>query len=158
MMATLVATRCLYEDWRSCIPGKVTVMSISEREQQALAFIERDLADTGPELAAKLVIFARLAAGEEMPPRETVRLPARASAARPPASPPLRLGSDRPRRPRGLRRRTALWLLMLVLTIVFLTLAVTFSRGGGKGICTASTTAACQHTFTPGQSGAGDGS
>jgi len=63
-------------------------MSISEREQQALDLIEEDLAGSGAELAAKLAVFARLTAGEAMPPRESVRCsacppragPARASA------------------------------------------------------------------------------
>lgn len=48
-------------------------MSISEREQQALDFIEEDLAGSGAELAAKLAVFTRLTAGETMPPRESVR-------------------------------------------------------------------------------------
>lgn len=130
-------------------------MSISEREQQALASIEGDLANSGPELAAKLSIFARLAAGEEMPRRETVWRPVPAPITRPPASPP-RVRAD-PERPRMLRRRTTCWLLMIVLAIALLTLAFTFSHGAGKGICTPPAAVACQHAYTPGQSGAGNG-
>lgn len=130
-------------------------MSISEREQRALASIEGDLANSGPELAAKLSIFARLAAGEEMPRRETVWRPVPTPIMRPPASPPW-VRAD-PERPRVLRRRMTCWLLMIVLAVALLTLAFTFSHGAGKGVCTPSATVACQHAFTPGQSDMSNG-
>ena len=130
-------------------------MSISEREQHVLDSIEEGLAGSGPELAAKLAVFARLSAGEPMPPRERVWRPTRA-----PAPFPVRAGAApeiaRPRR--RFSRRTAWRLLLFAVTLAFLALAVACSHGAGKGICTVSRTAACQRAQppapSPGQSGA----
>lgn len=47
-------------------------MSLSAREQQALAGIEDSLAGSDPGLAARLAIFARLTAGEDMPAQEEI--------------------------------------------------------------------------------------
>ena len=59
----------------SATPGReeVTEMNISEREQQALVSIEEDLAGSVPELAAKLAVFTRLAAGGACAPSRTAR-------------------------------------------------------------------------------------
>ena len=51
----------------------VTVMSLSPKEQQALASIEDGLAGSDPKLASLLATFARLASGEEMPVREKIQ-------------------------------------------------------------------------------------
>ena len=135
-------------------------MSISEREQQALAAIEGDLVGSGPDLAAKLAIFTRLAAEEEMPPRERAWRTVRASAV-PSASPAqVRATPASPRVSYKPSKRTAWGLLLVVLTIAFAALAVTLSYTG-KGICRVPSTAACQqaHASAPasGRSGVGVG-
>src|SRR6516165_403850 len=61
--------------------------SLTERESQALDAIAHGLAGSDPRLASMLNIFSRLAAGEEMPAREKIRirrgwLPARPRRAR----------------------------------------------------------------------------
>lgn len=131
-------------------------MSISKREEQALASIEGDLVDSGPELAAKLAMFTRLTAGAEMPPRETVWRAVRAPTV--PSAPAAQVSSD-PERPRTLHmlsRRVACRLLLLALAITFVALALTFSGGTGKGVCIVSSTACQQaHAPAPGQSGVG---
>ena len=48
-------------------------MSLSTWEQQALDSIKDGLAGSDPELTALLTTFTQLAAGEEMPPRVTLR-------------------------------------------------------------------------------------
>ena len=50
------------------------MMSLNERETQALGSIEDGLAGSDPRLASMLNIFSRLAAGEEMPVREKIRV------------------------------------------------------------------------------------
>jgi MFS family permease len=52
---------------------EVTVMSLSPKEQQALASMEEGLAGSDPKLASLLATFARLASDEEMPVREKIR-------------------------------------------------------------------------------------
>src|SRR5215471_763884 len=52
---------------------EVTVMSLSPKEQQALASIEDGLVGADPKLASLQATFARLASGEEMPVREKIR-------------------------------------------------------------------------------------
>jgi hypothetical protein len=58
------------------------MMSLSAWEWQALDLIEDGLTGSDPELAALLVIFNRLASGEEMPAREKVRMGPRSPARR----------------------------------------------------------------------------
>jgi hypothetical protein len=129
-------------------------MSISEREQRALVSIEEDLAGSVPELAAKLAVFTRLAAGEAMPPRERVWRPARVSPASPATASASR-GSARawPR----LRRRTVWRLVALVVTLAFLALAFVGSHGASHGICAVTGTTACRQAPAPppGRPGAG---
>jgi hypothetical protein len=50
------------------------MMSLTERESQALDSIAESLAGFDPRLASMLNIFSRLAAGEEMPAREKIRI------------------------------------------------------------------------------------
>jgi hypothetical protein len=49
------------------------MMTISERDRQALGSIENGLAGSDPMLASMLNIFSRLAAGEEMPARQKIQ-------------------------------------------------------------------------------------
>lgn len=146
-------------------------MSISEQEQEALNSIESDLADSGPELASKLAMFVRLTAGEEMPKRERIR-----RSACPPSASPTGAGtstgagpsadagasagparaSARPTR-RWLSRPPAWRLLWLVATFALLVILLTVDRGAGKGICTASRTAACRQVPAPAHSSAAAG-
>ena len=59
-------------------------MSFTELERQALGSIADGLAGSDPRLASMLTIFSRLAAGEEMPAREKIRVRrGRSSAQRP---------------------------------------------------------------------------
>ncbi len=133
-------------------------MSISEREKQALGSIEKDLAGSVPELAAKLAVFTRLTAGEAMPPRERVWHPART-----PPAPPATVGANQeanqePARIwRWLRRRTVWRLVALALTIGLLALVFAASHGASKGICAVTGAAACRQApaLPPGRPGAG---
>jgi hypothetical protein len=50
------------------------MMSLNEPEKQALGSIADGLAGSDPRLASMLNIFGRLAAGEEMPVREKIRV------------------------------------------------------------------------------------
>src|SRR5215469_11523826 len=50
------------------------MMTISERDRQALGSIENRLAGSDPMLASMLNIFSRLAVGEEMPARKKTRV------------------------------------------------------------------------------------
>lgn len=141
-------------------------MSISEREQQALDSIEYDLASSGPELASKLDMFAWLSAGEEMPKREKIwrsvyPFPAGAPAAG--ASTGTGASADTGaskhgertgayRIKRRLSRQTAWQLLWLVAAVTLFAFLLTVDRGTGKGVCTASRTAACRQTPAPAHS------
>src|SRR5579863_8192851 len=127
-------------------------MSISEREQEALHSIESDLTSSGPELASKLAMFVWLTAGEEMPNRERIRRSVYPSFARPVrvgASADAGASADKERASarrimRRLSRRTAWRLVWLVAAIALVVFLLTVDRGAGKGICTASLTAACR--------------
>jgi hypothetical protein len=50
------------------------MMSLNEPQMQALGWIEDGLAGSDPRLASMLNIFSQLAAGEEMPVREKIRV------------------------------------------------------------------------------------
>ena len=121
-------------------------MSIREREQKALGSIEEDLAGSVPELAAKLAVFTRLAAGEAMPPRERVWRPARTSPARP-ATASASGGSARAWL--RLRKRTVWRLVALVVTLALLALAFVSSHGAGHDICAVTGTTACRQAPAP---------
>jgi hypothetical protein len=63
---------------------EVMMMSRTELESQALGSIEHGLTGSDPRLASMLNIFSRLAAGEEMPVREKIRVRRGRPAARGP--------------------------------------------------------------------------
>lgn len=131
-------------------------MSISEKERQVLESIEEVLAGSGPELAVKLAMFTRLAEGEAMPSRETVRhsahLPRARSAAATASPQAVRAWQKR------LSGRTLWRLAFVVLAIALFALIVAVSRGAGKSGCTVQrATAACRQgpAAVPKPSGAG---
>ena len=120
--------------------------SLTERESQALDAIGHGLAGSDPRLASMLNIFSRLAAGEEMPVREKIRV----RRGRPAAH---RLRRAR-RHPRGIalpqaRRlyprlglQQAMLLLWVVITAGALAVALVLSTSGHKG-CIQSMGTAC---------------
>ena len=78
------------------------MMSFTEPEMQTLGWIEDGLAGSDPRLAAMLTIFSRLAAGEEMPAREEIR---------------VRRGRPAAHRPRRARRHPRLGLQQATLLL-----------------------------------------
>src|SRR5579863_9886634 len=99
------------------------MMNLNEPQMQALGWIEDGLAGSDPRLASMLNIFSRLAAGEEMPVREKIRVRRRRPAAHRPRraqrhprcgiAPRKRAGHTRawdalPERPELARRREAI--------------------------------------------------
>jgi hypothetical protein len=112
-------------------------MSLSTWEQQALDSIKDGLAGSDPELTALLTTFTQLAAGEEMPPRVTLRTRSRRA-----------VQSARRRRGRTgqayqrlcLRYALLVWFLM---TATIIGAAVALSRGDGQSACPRSWWAAC---------------
>jgi len=82
------------------------MMSLTQPETQALGAIADGLAGADPRLASMLTIFSRLAAGEEMPARQTTRVRrGRPAAPRPRRARPYpRRGTARPQ-PRRLHPR-----------------------------------------------------
>ena len=109
-------------------------MSLSAWEQQALDFIEDELAGADPKLASLLATFARLASGEEMPVREEIRKQS------------LRRGNvRRPARrllPRLGLQRTFL-LLWLTVTIVLIAIALVLDHDSRNGPCRGSWGVVC---------------
>ena len=95
------------------------MMSLNEPQRQALGSIEDGLAGSDPRLAFMLNIFSRLAAGEEMPVREKIRVQRGRTAAHRP-----RRARRHPRRdaalrqPRRLYPRLGLQQAMLLLWVV----------------------------------------
>ena len=109
------------------------MMSLNEPQKQALGWIEDGLAGSDPRLAAMLTIFSRLAAGEEMPAREEIRV----RRGRPAAHRPRRAR----RHPRlGLQQATLL--LWVVISAGLLAVALVLSTSGYKG-CIQSMGTAC---------------
>ncbi len=95
------------------------MMSLNEPQMQALGWIEDSLAGSDPRLASMLNIFSRLAAGEEMPAREKIRIRReRPTAPRPRRTRPHpRWGIALPQ-PRRLYPRLGLQQAMLLLWVV----------------------------------------
>jgi hypothetical protein len=95
------------------------MMSLNGPQMQALGWIEDSLAGSDPRLASMLNIFSRLAAGEEMPAGEKIRV----RRARPAAPRPSR-ARRHPRwgialpQPRRLYPRLGLQQAMLLLWVV----------------------------------------
>ena len=97
------------------------MMSPNETEMQALGWIEDSLAGSDPRLASMLHIFSRLAAGEEMPAGERIRVTRGRSAA------------HRPRRARSHPRpglQQAMVLLWVVSTAGLLAVALVLNTSG----------------------------
>jgi hypothetical protein len=132
-------------------------MSLSAWEQQALDLIKDGLAASDPKLAGLLNAFSRLASGEEMPARETIRVG------------PWRV-SRRPRRKRR-RHRTGKWrrrgdqvsrhvrrvreslgsrrpalLLWLAITAILIAVALVLNRGSAQPTCTYSWAVGCTNS------------
>src|SRR5690348_5303508 len=115
---------------------EVTVMSLSPKEQQALASMEDGLADSDPKLASLLATFARLASDEEMPVRENIRAirhratrrphhnQSRGNAGRDVRRPCLRLGWPQ-----------TMLLLLLAVTIALVAVALILNRDSRNGPC-----------------------
>ena len=95
------------------------MMSLNEPQMQALGWIEDSLAGSDPRLASMLNIFSRLAAGEEMPAGEKIRVRrGQPAAPRPrPARRHLRWGIA-PLQARRLYPRLGLQQAMLLLWVV----------------------------------------
>ena len=93
--------------------------SLSTSEQQALDSIKDDLASCDPALVARLTIFTRLAAGEEMPGREKVQAGARRMVRRSRPEPRL---TRRPYQRLGVQQ--SVMLLWLVITVALIAMAL----------------------------------
>ena len=112
--------------------------SLSTREQQALDSIKGDLASCDPALVARLAIFTRLAAGEEMPAREKVQAGSRQVVRRSRPEPRL---TRRPYQRLGLQQ--AVMLLWLVITVALIAIALACNHGGSQGTCARSWPTSC---------------
>jgi hypothetical protein len=97
------------------------MMNLNEPEMQALGWIEDSLAGSDPRLASMLHIFSRLAAGEEMPAGERIRVTRGRSAARRP-----RRAQSHPR----LGLQQAMVLLWVVITAGLLAVALVLNTSG----------------------------
>ena len=124
----------------------VTVMSLSPKEQQALAFMEDGLAGSDPELASLLATFARLASDEEMPVREKIRASRHRATRRPHHNQSQRRSNVR----RDVRRRflrlgwqQTMLLLWLAVTIALVAVALILNRDSRNGPCTESWPMVC---------------
>lgn len=114
-------------------------MSLTAREQQALGFIESDLARSDPKLASLLATFTRLTSGEQMPVREKIQVVRRRST----------LGARRLGQRLGDWR--AMTLLWVFIAFVLVAVALAVGRGGGsgsKGTCVNSWPTACTAPVT----------
>ena len=121
-------------------------MSLTEPEIQALGFIADGLAGSDPRLASMLTIFSRLAAGEEMPARQTtrVRRDPRRGTARPP---------PRRRHPRlGWQQARLVVAAVISAALVAVALALTAS---GPRTCARPMRSACPAPSLPQQAGPG---
>jgi len=97
------------------------MMSQNEPEMQDLGGLEEGLAGSDPRLASMLNIFSRLAAGEEMPVREKIRV----RRGRPAAHHPRRA-----RRHPRLGLQQAMLLLWVVITAAVLAVALVLNTSG----------------------------
>lgn len=122
-------------------------MSLSAWEQHALDSIKDGLAASDPRLASLLSEFSRLASGEEMPPREAIRVGPWRAARR------LRRKRRRHRADQVSRhvqrvrqllgsRRPAL-LLWLAITAILIAVALALNGGNAPATCTYSWTMGC---------------
>jgi hypothetical protein len=122
-------------------------MSLSAWEQQALDSITDRLAGSDPELATLLTGFTRLAAGEEMPPRERIRADSRRAIRcsrckrRHPRGDEVRRPAGRMSRRLGFQWAALLLSLLIAVTVIAVTTAL--NHGKSQGQCTTFWTAAC---------------
>jgi Protein of unknown function (DUF3040) len=101
-------------------------MSLSAWEQDALDSIKNGLADSDPALVAQLIMFTRLASGEDMPVREKLQAVKRQVARR------------RRRMYQRLGVGRAMLLVWLVTTLTLVAAALAGSRGDGPRNCSGS--------------------
>jgi hypothetical protein len=114
-----------------------------ERESQALDAIAHGLAGSDPRLASMLNIFSRLAAGEEMPAREKIRI----RRGWPPARP--RRARRRPRRGTArLGRPQAMLLLWVGISAGLIAVALALNTSGHHA-CVRSMGTACLSLSIP---------
>ena len=134
-------------------------MSFTELERQALGSIADGLAGSDPRLASMLNIFSRLAAGEEMPAGEKIRIRRGRSATHRPRRarryPRQSVAFPQPRRPYPrLGGQQAMLLLWAVISAALLTAALALNASGPK-TCARSTGTACTSPSIPQLVGAG---
>jgi hypothetical protein len=116
------------------------MMSLNEPDMHALGSIEDGLAGSDPRLASMLNIFSRLAASEEMPVREKIRvLRGRPTANRPPRAqrhPPGGVALPPARRlyPR-LGRQHAMLFLWVVISATLIAVALVLNTSGHNASC-----------------------
>jgi hypothetical protein len=103
------------------------LMSLSDWEQNVLDSVKDGLADSDPALVARLIIFTRLASGEEMPVREKIQAGSRRAVLR-----------SRPQAGHTRRQQTVPPLLWLATTLALIVVALVCNRGGSQGTCTGS--------------------
>jgi hypothetical protein len=133
-------------------------MSPTELETQALGSIEHGLAGSDPSLASMLNIFSRLAAGEEMPAREKIRVRRGRSAAHRQrrARRHPRRGTALPQARRLYQRlgwQQAMLLLWVVISAGLLAVALVLNNSGHKA-CIQSMGMACPSPSAPQHAGA----
>ena len=115
-------------------------MSLSAWEQDALDSIRNGLADSDPALVAQLIMFTRLASGEDMPVREKIQAVKRQVARR------------RRRMYQRLGVGRAMLLVWLVTTLTLVAAALVGSRGDGPRSCAGSFVTLCGATSAAPQS------
>ena len=128
-------------------------MSFTEPETQALGSIADGLAGSDPRLASMLNIFGRLAAGEEMPVREKIRVRhGRPAAHRPRRARRHPRGGVPPRQASRLYLRlgwqSAMLLLWAVISAALLAAALVLNTSGHKA-CIQSMGTACPASPVP---------
>jgi hypothetical protein len=124
------------------------MMSLNEPDRQALGCIEDGLACSDPRLASMLSIFSRLAAGEEMPAGEKIRVRRGPPAAYRPrrARRRLRRGRALPQARRLYQRlgwQQAMLVLWAVISAALLAVALALNTNGHKASCIQSMGTAC---------------
>jgi hypothetical protein len=110
------------------------MMSLNELEMKALGWIADGLAGSDPRLASMLNIFSQLAAGEEMPASEKIRVTRVRSAAR------------RPRHARRYPRlslQQAMLLLWAVVTAGMIAVALVLNTSSHSASCIQSLATTC---------------
>jgi len=115
-------------------------MSFSAWEQDALDSIKSGLTDSDPALAAQLIMFTRLASGEDMPVREKLQAVKR------------RVARRRRRMYQRLGVGRAMALVWLVTTLALIATALASSRGEGPRSCAGSFVTLCGATSAAPQS------